>query len=216
MRLAGERPNVELRDDGGERVVVLAFPYDPHVVAEVRGIPRRRFDWDRREWWAPADDWAGIHVAGVLERFPELTTSPAVDAWLAGLERRWVARVTTTRHDGSGWWGLRTRTGPAPARLAGDAAERGGVVLAPLTLAGARALGEERSARLDAAAQRCVEALERGEEPPPPARLRRSETVDGAHLRLDVLWDHDAGAAFERLPGAEDSSRGMPLDPWVV
>ncbi len=216
MRLAGERPNVELRDDGGERVVVLAFAYDPHVVAEVRGIPRRRFDWDRREWWAPADDWAGIHVAGVLERFPELTTSPAVDAWLAGLERRWVARVTTTRHDGSGWWVLRTLTGTAPAPLAVDAAERGGVVLAPLTLAGARALGEERSARLDAAAQRCVEALERGEDPPPPARLRRSESVDGEHLRLDVLWDHDAGAAFERLPGAEDASRCMPLDPWVV
>ena len=84
MRLAGERPNVELRDDGGERVVVLAFPYDPAVVAEVRGIPRRRFDWDRREWSAPADDWAGIHVAGVLSGFPSSRPSrPSTRGWPA-------------------------------------------------------------------------------------------------------------------------------------
>ena len=30
-----------------------------------------------------------------------------------------------------------------------------------------------------------------------------------------MLWDHDAGAAFERLPGAE-AGRRLPLDPWVV
>ena len=63
---------------------MLAFPYDPHVVAVVRRIPGRRFDWDRREWWAPVDDWVGVHVAEVLERFPELTTSAEVDAWLRG------------------------------------------------------------------------------------------------------------------------------------
>ena len=84
MQLVDERPNVELRrgEDGG-MIVVLAFPYDPHIVAVVRAIPQRRFDWDRREWWAPVDDWAGVHVAEVLDRFPELTTSAQVDAWLA-------------------------------------------------------------------------------------------------------------------------------------
>jgi hypothetical protein len=210
------RPNVELRTDDGERIVVLAFPYDPHVVAEVRGIPRRRFDWDRREWWAPADDWAGLHVAGVLERFPELTTSPEVDAWLQGLRRRWVAQVTTARHDGRGWWVLRTHAGDVPEPLRAGALERGRDLLAPLTLAGAEALAEARSVRVDVAARRCVEALERGEDPPPPARLRRSETVDGVRLRLDVLWDHDAGAAFERLPGSDDGSRSLALDPWIV
>src|ERR671930_384520 len=101
MQLVEDRPNVELRrgEDGG-MIVVLAFPYDPHIVAVVRGIPQRRFDWDHREWWAPVDDWAGVHVAEVLERFPELTTSPQVDAWLAAIERRWVGRVSTTVHDG--------------------------------------------------------------------------------------------------------------------
>ena len=57
MQLAEERPNVELRrDPGGGSIVVLQFPYDPHVVALVRRIPGRRFDWDRREWYAPVDD----------------------------------------------------------------------------------------------------------------------------------------------------------------
>ena len=56
----------------------------------------------------PADGQAGVHVADVLARFPELLASPQVDAWLAGIERRWVGRVTTRRHDGGGWFVLRT------------------------------------------------------------------------------------------------------------
>jgi SWI/SNF-related matrix-associated actin-dependent regulator of chromatin subfamily A-like protein 1 len=216
MQLAPERPNVELRaGPDGEPVVVLAFPYDPHIVALVRAIPQRRFDWDRREWWAPVDDWAGVHVADVLERFPELTTSPQVDAWLAGLERRWVGRVSTTRHDGRGWFALRTRAGQVPEALTEGGLEHDGAWLAPLTPAAARALTEQRGARLDPPALRCLAALERGEEPP-PCRLRAEETIDGTVLRLDVLWDPDAGTAFERLPGAGERSRTLPLDPWVV
>src|SRR5258706_9920590 len=118
MQLVDQRPNVELpRGTEGDPIVVLAFPYDPHIVAVARGIPQRRFDWDRRERFAPVDDWAGVHVADVLARFPELTTSAEVDAWLAGIERRWVGRVTTARHDGRGWWALSTRAGTVPAAL---------------------------------------------------------------------------------------------------
>src|SRR5919198_882868 len=216
MQLVEARPNVELRrgEDGG-MIVVLAFPYDPHIVAVVRGIPQRRFDWDRREWWAPVDDWAGVHVAEVLERFPELTTSPQVDAWLAAIERRWVGRVSTTVHDGRGWFVLRTRAGAVPEALRDGAVERDGALLAPFTAAGAQALADQDGARPDPAARRCLAALERGEEPP-PARLAVSETVDGTFLRLDVLWDHDAGAAFDALPGAGDVGRTLPVDPWIV
>jgi hypothetical protein len=64
MELVPGRPNVALRrQGGGDPIVVLAFAYDPHIVAAVRGIPHRRFDWDSREWSAPADDWSGVHVA---------------------------------------------------------------------------------------------------------------------------------------------------------
>ena len=216
MELAPHRPNVELRREaGGGQIVVLAFPYDPHTVAVVRGIPGRRFDWDRREWWAPVDDWVGVHVADVLDRFPELTVADEVAAWLEGIERRWVGRVRTARHDGHGWWVLDTRAGTVPEALAAGAVEHDGRLLAPLTLAGAQALREQQSARLDAGAERCAAALELGEDPVPPARLVMARSVDGDRLRLDVLWDPAVGAAFERLPGAA-GARAVPLDPWVV
>ncbi|HEU0318129.1 MAG TPA: DEAD/DEAH box helicase, partial [Solirubrobacteraceae bacterium] len=38
--------------------------------------------------------------------------------------------------------------------------------------------------------------------------------VDGARLRLEVLWDPDTGAAFAELPGAE-GERAVPIDPWL-
>ncbi|HEX2103613.1 MAG TPA: DEAD/DEAH box helicase [Solirubrobacteraceae bacterium] len=218
MQLVDERPNVELRRDGsGSSVVVLAFPYDPHLVALVRRIPGRRFDWDRREWFAPVDDWAGVHVAEVVDRFPELTTSAEVDLWLKAVERRWVGRVTTARHDGRGWFVLHTRAGAIPKALLEGSIERDdGTVLAPLTEAAAEAIDALRSARVDGAAQRCVQALQRGEDPVPPARLVLHHGVDGDRLKLDVLWDPETGTAFERLPGAEPAARVMPLDPWVV
>jgi hypothetical protein len=216
MELAPDRPNVELRRaPDGSPVVVLAFPYDAHVVAVVRTIPHRRFDWDRREWWAPADDWSGVHVAEVLARFPELTTSAEVDAWLAGIERTWVGRVSTARHDGRGWFGLHRRAGTLPEPLAARAREHDGALLVPLDARSAEAIAQLGSARLDGPARRCVAALRRGDDPP-PVSLRLARDVEGERLRLDVLWDHDAGTAFDRLPGADDVAHALPLDPWVV
>src|SRR3954471_20646114 len=218
MQLVDDRPNVELRrgQDGG-MIVVLAFPYDPHIVAVVRAIPQRRFDWDRREWWAPVDDWAGVHVAEVLDRFPELTTSPQVDAWLAAIERRWVGRVSTTVHDGRGWWVLRTRAGAVPEALLEGAIEReDGALLAPLTAAGAEARADRRRGpRMDGPARRIIASLERGEDPP-PARLAVNETIDGTFLRLEVLWDPDVASAFDALPGAVGRGPSLPIAPWIV
>ena len=49
MELVPDTPNVELqlRRDG-HRVVVLSFPYDVNLVAAVRAIPGRQFDWDTK------------------------------------------------------------------------------------------------------------------------------------------------------------------------
>ena len=217
MHLAPDRPNVELRGDDGEATVVLAFPYDARIVAAVRGIPHRRFDWDRREWLAPVDDWVGVHVADVLARFPELECSEEARRWLEGIERRWVGRVDTTRYDGRGWWVLHTRAGKVPDALRDGAIAdprdaRG--LLVPLTARGAAELRAQQSVRLEAGADRCVTALELGDEPP-PAQLAVADGVEGLRLRLEVLWDHEIGQAFESLPGAA-GTRAIPIDPWVI
>jgi superfamily II DNA or RNA helicase len=216
VQLAPDRPNVALRrGPDGKPIVVLGFPYDPHIVAVVRQIPHRRFDWDSREWWAPVDDWAAVHVREVLDRFPQLSTSAEVDIWLRNVGERWVGRVRTTRYDGRGWWVLDTRAGTPPAELLEGSVERDGMLLAPLTRAGAQALGESRGARLDGAAHRCVLALEHGGEAP-PARLVLQHSVEGESFLLETLWDPDVGQAFEDLPGTADGGRTLPLDPWVV
>ncbi len=215
MEPAPERPNVELRHDrDGERMVVLAFAYDRQLVELVRTIPHRRFDWDTREWSAPAEDWAGMKVAEVLERYPDLTAGEEVRQWLSGVRRRWIGHVRTTRHDGRGWWVLETLAGPVPEVLRRNALERDGKLLVPLTELGARALREQTAARLDAAAERCLSLVELGQVPP-PARLVYFRGVDGDQLRLEVIWDPDIGPAFGRLPGAE-GTRTVPLDPWVA
>jgi superfamily II DNA or RNA helicase len=216
VELAPGQPNVQLRTDrDGREIVVLAFPYDVRLVEAARRIPGRRFDWDAREWWAFVDDWVGAHVAEILARFPELEPSDEVASWLAGLKERWIGRVSTMRHDGRGWFLLRTHAGPLPKPIARLAEPHGdGFDRAPLTKEVATAITAERAARPDGAAVRCLQALEHGLELP-GSRLVVTRDVDGARLGLDVLWDHDAGAAFEQLPGAE-AGRRLPLDPWVV
>src|SRR4051795_2175893 len=212
MELVDFGPNVVLREaDDGQRIVVLGFPYDPHIVDAVRRIPGRRFDWDAREWFAPAEDWVGVHVADVLVRFPDLTTSEEADAWLRGLRDRWIGTVGTMRFDGRGWFVLRTRAGTVPAGI--ETVGHDDVLLAPLTAEAAAVLREQPSARLDPGANRCVTLLEIGVDPP-AAQLEWYSGVEGEVLRLDVLWDPDVGAAFDGLKGAD--RRRVPLDPWLV
>src|SRR4051812_43985563 len=181
MELAENGPNVELRGEDPERVVVLAFPYDARIVAAVRGIPHRRFDWDRREWWAPIDDWVGAHVADIVARFPELEPSDEAAAWLRGVAGRWIGSVSTARHDGRGWFALRTRAGTIPGALLDGAVEREHDTLVALTPENAALLVAERAARPDGAAVRCLNALEHGLDLP-PTRLVVTRDVDGARL----------------------------------
>ncbi len=215
MKLAPARPNVELRNTGdGERIVVLAFPYERALVDLVRTLPHRRFDWERREWSAPAEDRAALKIKEILDHYPELEADAAVHEWLAGVRARWIGSVSTCRHDNRGWLVLNTLAGPLPEALAPGAIEREGRLLVPFSRAAAEALREQRSAYLDAPAERCLQILESGGSPA-PARLIWARGVEGEELRLEVLWDQDTGAGFETLPGAE-GKRAVPLDPWLA
>ena len=148
VQLVPGRANVELRQaPNGERVVVLAFPYDRRLVELVRSIPHRRFDWDTREWSAPAEDWAALKVTEILEHHPELTAEPAVHEWLASTRQRWIGSVSTRRHDDRGWLVLKTLAGPLPDALADVVVARQDELFAPLTRDVAQALRAERSAR---------------------------------------------------------------------
>ena len=208
-------PTIGLRERGdGESEVVLSFPYDRALVELCRSIPHRRFDWDAREWIAPASDWAALKVAEALERFPELRPEPAVRAWLAGVRGRWIGSVSTAVHDGRGWWALRTLAGEVPHDLRPGSVTVDGRVLVPLTRSAAAALRAQRSARLDLGAERCAQIVELGGEPP-PARLVFRREVDGQRLVLEVLWDPDVGQAFAKLPGA-GGTRAMDPDPWMA
>jgi hypothetical protein len=216
MELVAGRPNIELRPAGdGERIVVLSFPYDRALVDLVRTIPHRRFDWDTREWSAPAADWAALKVVEAVQRYPELSISDEVSAWLSEVEQRWIGSVSTTRYDGRGWWVLRTLAGPIPPELRDRAVERpDGSLLVPIGPEAATILRAQRSTRFDVGAERCLQIAEFGGQPP-PARLTWFRSVEGEQLRLEVLWDPDIGAAFARLPGVE-GQRAVPLDPWLA
>jgi hypothetical protein len=216
MKPAPQQPHIVLRDDGDadRPTVVLSFPYDRALVELVRTIPNRRFDWDSREWSAPAGDWAAMKVIDALERFPELEPSPAVVRWLASVRQRWIGSVSTTRDHGRGWLVLRTLAGPVPEALMREAVAHDGRLLVPLTATAVAALREQRSARLDLPAERCAQAVELGETPP-PARLVFARGVDGEQLRLEVLWDPEIATAFSAMPGA-NGTLAVPLDPWLA
>ncbi|HET9074704.1 MAG TPA: DEAD/DEAH box helicase [Solirubrobacteraceae bacterium] len=217
LRALPPEPNVQIRETAtGDHEIVLAFPYNGHLVAAVRTLPDRRFDWDAREWIAPANDWVAARLGEILKSYPELTRSAEFDGWFAGAERRWVGHVRTVRHDGRGWWALDTLAGEPPAELRALALELSGTPsrwLVPLTREAADQLLELRDPRFSLGALRCLEAVQAGETPP-PARLILTRSVAGERFALEILWDPDIASAFETLPGARAGE--LKIDPWIA
>ena len=216
LRALPTEPNVKLRptEDGDGQEVVLAFPYDGHLVAAVRTLPGRRFDWDRREWSAPADGWVAAKLAEILRLRPELTRTPEFDEWLAATERRWVGHVRTVRYDGRGWFALDTLAGAPPEALHADALEQETRWLVPMTPQTAQEILDLHDAKFSVGARRCLEALQHGETPP-PARLILTRSVAGERFVLETFWDPEIQDAFEQqLPGATRNE--LKLDPWII
>jgi SWI/SNF-related matrix-associated actin-dependent regulator 1 of chromatin subfamily A len=216
VREADQVHNVELRRNRhGHESVVFAFPYRREVVDAVRRIPGRRFDWDAKEWWALQADETAPYVKGVIERFPSLSVSPEVDAWLAEAAAHWVGRVSAGRLDGSGHFVLETIAGELPDELAALADARGGRLWLPFTAEVAEALIELRGARCDKRALRCAQRLQVGLAPS-PATLSLTESVGEPRLKLDVNWDPDTIPAFLTLPACEAHGRSLPVDPYLL
>jgi SWI/SNF-related matrix-associated actin-dependent regulator 1 of chromatin subfamily A len=216
MEAVPEAPNVLLRPSpaGDGREVVLAFPYDGNLVAAIRTLPGRKFDWDRREWSAPADGWVAAKLTEILRGRPELTRTSEFDDWLQATERRWTGYVRATRYDGRGWFVLDTQGGTPPEALRPGAIEQEKRWLVPLTSRATEALLELHDAKYTLGARRCMEALEHGETPP-PARLILTRSVAGERFVLEPFWDAEIQFAFEQqMPGAIHNE--LKLDPWVV
>jgi SWI/SNF-related matrix-associated actin-dependent regulator 1 of chromatin subfamily A len=219
LRALADEPNVQLRETpDGVAEVVLAFPYNGHLVAAVRTLPDRRFDWDAREWIAPANDWVAARLGEILKVYPELTRSEEFDGWFANAERRWVGHIRTTRHDATGWFALDTLAGNPPPELLEQAVaiESSGVPtrwLVPMTSQTAVHLQELRDPRFSLGALRCLEAVSAGEAPP-AARLILTRSVAGERFALEVFWDPDVAVAFEQLPGARAGE--LKIDPWIA
>src|SRR3954453_11070010 len=160
VREADPVNNVELRRDRhGHESVVFSFPYVREVVDAVRAIPGRRFDWDRKEWWALQADGTAPYVKGVIERHAWLKVAPEVEAWLAEAVTGWVGRVGAGKLGGAGSFALETIRGDLPEERAALAAARGGRLWLPFTAEVAEALYEMKGARSGERAARCAQRL---------------------------------------------------------
>ena len=220
MELVANRPNVELRH-GRRRRSRSSCSRSPTTRTSSPSsatIPHRRFDWDTREWWAPVDDWAGVHVAEVLDALPRADADRRGRRWLAGIERRWVGRVGAARHDGRGWCVAATRapgrcprrcsTAPSsderrPARPAHRARPR-------------RRCASRRSARLDAGrrALRLVAGPRRRPAARAPGGGPAASTASACGSRC--CGTATPARRSTALPGRERQRRALPLDPWIV
>ena len=164
MRAVPDEPNVALRPtrDGEGQEVVLSFPTTPTWSPPCARCRDGSFDWDLREWSAPADGWVAAKLAEILRFRPELSRTPEFDEWLADAEQYWVGHVRTARYDGRGWFALDTLAGTPPEALREGAIELEGRWLAPLTARG--------GGRSDGAAR-------------PAAQHRRPPLPGGARVR---------------------------------
>src|ERR671915_280660 len=162
-----------LADNPRDPELVFDFPFNEELNEAVKQLPRRWFDWRRRNWRVPADPRLGRAVEEGLGRFPELVAEPEVLAWLTD-SGKWKALVTVVARDGRGAFVLRTISGdPPPERASAETAGEGRLLL-PFDRASAELLRELEGLQLDDLALGCARDLRAGREPA------------GAELTLEV------------------------------
>jgi SWI/SNF-related matrix-associated actin-dependent regulator 1 of chromatin subfamily A len=190
-----------LADNPREPELVFDFPFDEELNEAVKRLPRRWFDWRRKQWRVPADPRLGKAVEGVLGRFPALVAEPEVLAWLSDSER-WKALVTVVARNGSGAFVLRRISGEPPAELEHAESVGEGRLVLPFGTANAELLAELDGLRLDDLARYCARELRRGRQPA-GAELSLEVGEDGEPaLSLQTWWDPGPARDYKRLPEA--------------
>ena len=114
-----------LEDNPRKPEVVFDFPFHEELNEAVKELPRRWFDWRRKQWRVPAHPRVAKEIEALLGRFPDLVPSPEVLAWLSDSDR-WRAICTVVARDGRGHFLVRTLQGDLPPELEGatEAGER--------------------------------------------------------------------------------------------
>jgi SWI/SNF-related matrix-associated actin-dependent regulator of chromatin subfamily A-like protein 1 len=190
-----------LADNPRDPELVFDFPFHEELNEAVKRLPRRWFDWRRKQWRVPADPRLGKAVEAVLGRFPELVAAPEVLAWLSDSER-WKALVTVVSRHGGGAFVMRTISGEPPAELEEAEGVGEGRLVLPFSGANAELLADLDGLQLDDLARYCARELRAGRRPA-GAELSLEIGEDGEPaLTLQTRWDPGPAREYKRLPEA--------------
>jgi hypothetical protein len=194
---------VWLRDEdpreGAE--LVFDFRFDEDLNEAVKRLPRRWFDWRRKQWRVPAEARVAKLVAELLGRFPNLEAAPEVLAWLEESDR-WRAAVTVVAHEGNGAFLMRTLAGDLPSALEGALPAGEAKLLMPFGTPAARRLPGLEGVHLDDLARTCARDLAAGEQPAPAELGLEIGDHGEPDITLYTLWDASHAQEYRRLPEA--------------
>jgi SWI/SNF-related matrix-associated actin-dependent regulator 1 of chromatin subfamily A len=195
-----------LEDNPRESEIVFDFAFHEELNEAIKELPRRWFDWRRKQWRVPAHPRVAKEIETLLARFPDLVPSPEVLSWLSDSDR-WRAICTVVARDGRGRFLVRTLQGDSPPELE-EATEAGeGRVLLPFDEDSAELVQQLEGLRLDDLARLCARELREGKQPP-PAELSLQMGEDGEpHLTLFHVWDRTPATDFRELSEAHPVHR---------
>jgi SWI/SNF-related matrix-associated actin-dependent regulator 1 of chromatin subfamily A len=192
---------VWLLADPREPELVFDFPFNEELNEAVKELPRRWFDWRRRNWRVPADPRLGKTIEAFLARFPELVAAPEVLAWLSDSDR-WRALVTVVAQNGNGAFVLRTVSGEPPEDLEGDTSLGEGRLVLPFDAETATRLQSLQGVELDDLAKPCARELRDGVIPAPAELTLEIGDSGEPELCLFSVWDPAPARDFKQLPEA--------------
>ena len=195
-----------LDDNPREPELVFEFPFHEELNEAVKQIPRRWFDWRRKHWRVPAHPRLAKQIETVFARFPELTPSADVLAWLSDSDR-WRGLVSVLAYEGGGAFVMRTISGDLPDELEGGVVVGEGRAVFPFSADSARSLVEAEGAQLDDLAALCARELRAGLEPA-PAELGLEIGEEGEPaVTIFTVWDPAPARDFKLLPEAHPVGR---------